>query len=883
MNCQEARNLVELALDRNLSGGVKRRFDLHLSRCEECRTFFAAEQAEHQRWFRAVNSPDEPRHSLPSGFADRLAAAVVAHAALRRPFFMRMPRWALLAASLVLMAGFVFAAAVAERLSSIAEATSGGDAATAQDGTKATESTDATVIEPVAGVAPYVPAAPSVSSIPSTPSSDNQLEINQREQEMNIKKKAVTALAAATLAVAPTSATELPWTGGDATLGDGKIVILCDGSGNVTNIVAKPTGGEELRIIGNAMTFAAGAIIDFALPAEGAVAGGSLVFANDVTAAGALNVTRSDGAYVVWSDTANPLCSEDYTALIDNGVSSVADWELVMAYAQIENFMNYVKRSASGPYLPLPGTGVVGGNGAFRIYALNQFQAQFGYTCSMRIQMVANANQGKLYARANTVVHSPNAADGIPPTTCLPYTDLWDVWHAHMPNKSGLYCIESGRSEAHGGHLYGGSTRNFQIDRLVLRRAGSAVSVGFAGEAALNGTVDVALGVKLSVLPKESSTFTAPVFCGQGDVEYQRNATLSKMNYMTYASILTVTNGALVTVSGANAFPTNAIVNICKDGIMRLTATVANIATGISGGYANLRVYTGGELQVGKDTGGKIANGRQEIFVDGGTYWAGWPLETSNYIGIKFYTGFLTLLNNAHVKGPCLHWGNNGTANWYVGGVTGSSNTPCTIEEWRAVPYRKQPFTMVVNNITGTDEPDLVVGNIPSHTETNFGPYNFRKYGGGTIRVDGMMSITMPLQIFQGTFLFGDTGGVYPKSGGTDVHHQSLVWDVELSNGATFGKTAGALTLDTLTVTDGGVLELGRTASISFADSHAKVWTGTLVVKGFREGAVRFGTTKDALDSDQQSLIRAEMVDGKKLHLLSNGYLAPYGTMFILR
>ena len=78
MNCQEARNLVELALDRNLSGGVKRRFDLHLSRCEECRALFVAEQAEHQRWFRTVNSPDEPRHSLPPDFADRLAAAVVA-------------------------------------------------------------------------------------------------------------------------------------------------------------------------------------------------------------------------------------------------------------------------------------------------------------------------------------------------------------------------------------------------------------------------------------------------------------------------------------------------------------------------------------------------------------------------------------------------------------------------------------------------------------------------------------------------------------------------------------------------------------------------------------------------------------------------------------
>ena len=84
MNCQEARQLVELAQDRNLSGGLKRRLDLHLSRCERCRSFFADEQAEHQRWFKAVNSPDEPRHSLPSDFADRLVAAVVARSAMRR-------------------------------------------------------------------------------------------------------------------------------------------------------------------------------------------------------------------------------------------------------------------------------------------------------------------------------------------------------------------------------------------------------------------------------------------------------------------------------------------------------------------------------------------------------------------------------------------------------------------------------------------------------------------------------------------------------------------------------------------------------------------------------------------------------------------------------
>ena len=96
-------------------------------------------------------------------------------------------------------------------------------------------------------------------------------------------KKLVILTCAATAMVA--SAIDLPWTGGDAVLGNGKVQVFCDAGGNVTNIVAKPTGGEELRITGGTMTFAAGAKITFAAPAEGEVAGGQLVFANDVTAA----------------------------------------------------------------------------------------------------------------------------------------------------------------------------------------------------------------------------------------------------------------------------------------------------------------------------------------------------------------------------------------------------------------------------------------------------------------------------------------------------------------------------------------------------------------------------------------------------------------------
>ena len=121
MNCQEARLHIEDALDKSLSGGVKRRLDLHLQHCAECRAFFEAEKAEFVRWYAAVNNAGEHAHSLPSDFADRLVAAVTAPRPM--PFFLRMPRWALVAASFAVMAmGTLFAAVVVEKvISSFAE------------------------------------------------------------------------------------------------------------------------------------------------------------------------------------------------------------------------------------------------------------------------------------------------------------------------------------------------------------------------------------------------------------------------------------------------------------------------------------------------------------------------------------------------------------------------------------------------------------------------------------------------------------------------------------------------------------------------------------------------------------------------------------------
>ena len=205
MNCQETRELIEDALDKRLTGGVKRKFDLHLTHCQNCRRFYEAEQAEHARWFRAMNDiAADPPHKLPPDFADRLVAAVVAKRAAHTPFFsrFRIPRWAKIAASLLALASFVTFAAVV-----IVEKAAEDEDSAALEGTEATEWTEATVAifsEDFPAVS-SVPGVSSVASIPSAPTTDYQLETNQGETIMKKGRAAAAALSAA-MAAAPLAA-----------------------------------------------------------------------------------------------------------------------------------------------------------------------------------------------------------------------------------------------------------------------------------------------------------------------------------------------------------------------------------------------------------------------------------------------------------------------------------------------------------------------------------------------------------------------------------------------------------------------------------------------------------------------------------------------------
>lgn len=714
---------------------------------------------------------------------------------------------------------------------------------------------------------------------------------------MNIKHRAAAALAAATLAASPASATELPWTGGDATLGDGKVTILCDGSGNVTNIVAKPTGGEELRITGSAMTFAAGATIEFAAPSEGAVAGGSLVFANDVTAEGDLNMTRTDGAYVVWSGTS--IDSANYNReIVSGGVSTLADWEVVKVFSYGDAYNTTATVSCRGPYRLISvgdvSTNTVNGTHKYelRAFALNRYNTRDAHTWSIRINLFRWLDADKIFARIMTMVDMPQYW----------YEPKTDVWVKYAPGKKwpargyggaggwvGVYGVNDASNTVAAAIddrrvAWGGDAKPLHVDRAELRRIGSAATVGFAGEVALSGAVDVAYGVKCAVLPKANSTFAAPVFTGGGDVEYQRNTTLANVNRMTYATGLAITNGATVTLTSNLGLATNALVDVYAGS----TLSIRTSANGVSCGNPEMTIHRDANLFIEKNSAQHtFENGRQVVVVDGGTVWVAHDTEyaaNGTWKTSRTYLPYLVLLNGAHVKGSYANWGNNQPQRWSVV-KTGDCATPVTIDSIGALGYNKPVFSFFVGNVTGDANVDCVVGGeIPAFESgtANFRYYTTQKYGDGTIRINGQWAMRGTTTVNDGGIVFGDNGGPFPL--GADSQLRTSVSgkrEFVLKNGAKLGKTAGALELDALTVTDGGVLELGANATMAFADSSAKTWSGTLLIKGWRDGAVRFGDSASALTEAQKKMLRTETC--KRLCLDDDGYLRPYGALLIIR
>ena len=106
MNCQECRSLVERFLDHALTGFTKRKVNLHLSRCADCRAYFDRRRENQALAYRALNAALADTH-LPEGFAERFRAAHVVPERRFRLFRFGKPwKVAAVLAVMVSLAGF---------------------------------------------------------------------------------------------------------------------------------------------------------------------------------------------------------------------------------------------------------------------------------------------------------------------------------------------------------------------------------------------------------------------------------------------------------------------------------------------------------------------------------------------------------------------------------------------------------------------------------------------------------------------------------------------------------------------------------------------------------------------------------------------------------
>ena len=837
MNCKEAIDLAEEAMDKDLPRVVKRRLDLHLSRCESCRRLFEAERDEHARWFRIFNEPAAMR-SLPPGFADRLAASARLS---RSGFWFRVPRWLKIAACFAaLLSGAAFAAAV------VVDAVVGNDGGgEATERTQAAEGTDGDDAPAASAAMSDIPYVPDVASVPSTepdnqqPTTDGQLK---GENEMNIKHRAAAALAAATLAASPASATELPWTGGDAALGDGKVTILCDENGIVTNVTAKPTGGEELRITGSAMTFADGAKISLAAE-SGTFADGRLVFANDVTAEGALTLNRTDGAFMIWSG--NRLVGVEWVNAFAANGSQASDWAAHSAYAVPTDAGISENELPYGIYRPI----------SSNTLTCNRWSGK--YTFSARFQL-QNVSTGYLQVRMLTGVRT---SAGL----YLPNTDTWSTTKYRTSTASDAQWFWYNDTPVDNVTLqYGGDEYKFGICRIIFHRKNTNMgTIGFAGEATMAGTVTVSHGVKMSVMAKADSTFAAPQFSGYGDVEYARDTTLSQANAIVHGT-MSVTN-ATVAVAALGAMPKNCTIVVDKDGILdfsQATGARENLKT-------DFEVRTGGKIlsyaagnylwKFGNTTPFRLLGGTLECNVESG--------RSVNYV----YLNRLLMMDGATLKANKPFWVGNGAEEgyWTIGGT--GATVDCPVEFLSASSTGIRRCIVNVN-----DGATLTFANTLA-CNSGYTVVDFIKKGGGTVVCQ---STCHPTAITDGLKV---QGGVW-KLGISNSWLNAR--PLTLDGGAIAGADNTANTVGALTVAEnGGTIELDPGATLAFANSTNKTWSGTLIIKGFRERAVRFGDSAAALVRDQLDMIRAEKPNGKKMHLCldSNGYLAPLGMMIRIR
>ena len=203
--------------------------------------------------------------------------------------------------------------------------------------------------------------------------------------------------------------------------------------------------------------------------------------------------------------------------------------------------------------------------------------------------------------------------------------------------------------------------------------------------------------------------------------------------------------------------------------------------------------------------------------------------------------------------------------------VRGSSPSYCN------VPIQfvgTRAHTIDVANVTGDDAPDFIYARAFGTQNSGSGTTSVTKIGNGTVLSKGDVDIVGSLTVVGGTWQLG-ASNLWKNKRALTLNGGAF----SVSNNT--ANAIGALTVDSR----GGTIELGEGATLAFEASNGNTWSGIVTIKGFRDGAVRFGTSAEALADAQIKMLRAEKPDGKKMRLCitSRGFLAPCGMMAVVR
>ena len=186
-------------------------------------------------------------------------------------------------------------------------------------------------------------------------------------------------------------------------------------------------------------------------------------------------------------------------------------------------------------------------------------------------------------------------------------------------------------------------------------------------------------------------------------------------------------------------------------------------------------------------------------------------------------------------------------------------------------------MTFAVLDVTGDSASDFIMNGAVSLNASEPDILGVYKTGPGTMQLNKSYNISgKPTLLKNGTWLLNGSSltsaaDPYTLDGGT----------LAVADGT--ANSLGVLTVGE----NGGGITLGAGAMLSFADSSAAEWTGEttdkVIITGFAEKSIRFGTARDGLATAQRLRLRTS--DDRRLFLDADGYLtaAGPGTVFSFR